>query len=219
MSTFRTVMLVLLSGTLIASPARAGSRKVKLGPVAGVLDLEPLLPMLHKGEISLVESDRSGNLRQVTVIGLVEASPDRVWRVLTDYTHYLEFMPNLEELEVIERRGPDVVIAYELEVPGPNMEYTLRHHHAPKQRIDISLTGEEGDITTGAWRWELVPHAGGKQTMLLYSLYTDVGESSWFIRQALAAQPSLAHGLNVATGLVTVQAVTRRAESSMASAP
>lgn len=211
MSARRVIVLCMMWLLASSSPVEAGPRKVKLGPLATTTDLRPLLPILQRGEISLVESDRGGRLRQVTVIGLVESPPKRVWQVLTDYDHYLEFMPNLVEAEVIERKGVDTVIAYELEVPGSNMEYTLRHHHVPKNRIEINLADDEGDITTGAWRWELIPHREGTQTMLLYTLYTDVGESSWVIRQALKSQPSIEHGLNVATGLMTLQAVAKRA--------
>ncbi len=187
-------------------------KQVKLGTIVGRVDFDPLVPLLRKGELSLVESYRSGRLRQVTVIALVKASPDRVWSVLTDYDHYVEFMPNLDEIEITRREGSRVVIAYELEVPGPNMDYTLIHQHTPKKTIEITLADDEGDIQTGAWRWELIPHQNGGQTILVYSLYTDVRESSWVLRQIMKSQPSLEHGLNVATGLVTIRAIKKRAE-------
>jgi ribosome-associated toxin RatA of RatAB toxin-antitoxin module len=202
---------MLLLVLLLPTPTSA-VKKVELGSIVGRVDFKPLVPLLEKGELSLVESYRNGRLRQVTVVALVKASPDKVWRVLTDYEHYVEFMPNLDELEIVKRQGADVVIAYELEVPGPNMDYSLVHHHEPKTRIDITLADDEGDIQTGAWRWELVSHAGGNQTILVYSLYTDVRESSWILKQIMKSQPSLEHGLNVATGLVTVRAIKKRAE-------
>jgi ribosome-associated toxin RatA of RatAB toxin-antitoxin module len=196
----------------ISTSAMGGKKEVKLTPIVGRLDLNPLVPMLNKGEVTLVESYRSGKLRQVTIVGLVKSSPTKVWDVLTDYEHYLKFMPSLVEVEIVKKQGADTIITYELEVPGVNMDYSLRHHHLPKSRIDISLADDEGDITTGAWRWDLVPHENGNQTILIYSLYTDVRESSWFIRQALKSQPSMEHGLNIATGLVTLQAIKKRAE-------
>lgn len=196
------------SGSLLAAPKR-----VDLDSIAERLDPNALLPLLQRGVLSLVESKADGRLKQATVIGLVKANPERVWEVLTGYEQFVRFMPNLAELEVISRRGDEVVVAYELEVPGSNLEYSLRHlHHASHRRIDIELADDEGDITTGAWRWELLPLAGGSQTLLVYTLYSDVRESSWFLRQALKSQPSIEHGLNVATGLVTVRAVQTRAE-------
>ena len=207
----RAFALVLLLILLLPAPTGA-VKQVKLGSIVGRVDFKPLVPLLEKGELSLVESYRSGRLRQVTVVSLIKATPGRVWRVLTDYNHYVDFMPNLDEVEIVKRQGADVVIAYELEVPGTNMDYTLIHRHAPTTRIDISLADDEGDIQTGAWRWELIPHQNGSQTILVYSLYTDVRESSWVLRQIMKSQPSLEHGLNVATGLVTVRAIMKRAE-------
>lgn len=207
----RTLAAILL--LVVFPPAAGGAVKpVKLGSIVGRVDFKPLVPLLLKGELSLVESYRSGHLRQVTVVALVQAAPDKVWGVLTDYEHYVEFMPNLDEIEITRREGANVVIAYELEVPGPNLDYTLIHHHVPKTRIDITLADDEGDIQTGAWRWELLPHQNGTQTILVYSLYTDVRESSWVLRQIMKSQPSLEHGLNIATGLVTVRAIKKRAE-------
>ena len=207
----RRFVFVFLAALLLSSPAGA-LKQIKLGSLIGRVDFKSLVPLLEKGELSLVESYRSGRLRQVTVVSLVNASPDRVWRVLTDYENYVKFMPNLDEIEITKRQGADVYIAYELEVPGPNMDYTLIHHHVPKTRIDITLADDEGDIQTGAWRWELIPHQNGSQTILVYSLYTDVRESSWVLRQVMKSQPSLEHGLNVATGLVTIRAIKKRAE-------
>jgi ribosome-associated toxin RatA of RatAB toxin-antitoxin module len=207
----RRFVFVLIAALLLPFPIGA-VKQIKLGSLIGRVDFESLVPLLEKGELSLVESYRSGRLWQVTVVALVKASPDRVWRVLTDYQNYVKFMPNLDEIEITKRQGADVHIAYELEVPGPNMDYTLIHHHVPKTRIDITLADDEGDIQTGAWRWELIPHQNGGQTILVYSLYTDVRESSWVLRQIMKSQPSLEHGLNVATGLVTVRAIKKRAE-------
>ncbi|MBW1871779.1 MAG: SRPBCC family protein, partial [Deltaproteobacteria bacterium] len=175
----RMLVLSLFLFTLsVATSAFGGKKEVKLTPIVGRLDLKPLVPMLNKGEVTLVESYRSGKLRQVTIVGLVKATPTKVWDVLTDYEHYLKFMPSLVEVEITKKQGADTIITYELEVPGVNMDYSLRHHNLPKSRIDISLADDEGDITTGAWRWDLVPHENGTQTMLIYSLYTDVSESS-----------------------------------------
>jgi ribosome-associated toxin RatA of RatAB toxin-antitoxin module len=209
----RLLVVALAGSSLLVCPhGHAKKKQVKLDSITGQLDLAVLVPMLKEGEFSLVESYRSGRLRQVTVVCLVEAPPRKVWEVVTDYNHYLDFFPNLVGLEIVRWSGDDIVLDYELEVPGPNMEYTLHHHHVPTSRIDIGLADDEGDIQTGAWRWEFVPHAGGTQTIVVYTLYTDVREASWFIRQALKASPSLEHGLNVATGLVTVRAVKKRAE-------
>jgi ribosome-associated toxin RatA of RatAB toxin-antitoxin module len=196
----------------LASPAQAAPRQVKLSSATEKMDVTTLAPILATGDMSLVESYANGRLRQVTVFGLIKTPPAKVWAVLNDYEHFLDFMPSLSEFEIQKREGEDVIAEYEIEVPGSNLEYRLRHHPVGQTRIDISLYDDEGDINTGAWRWELVPFAGGTQTIVVYTLYTDVRESSWIIKQVLKSQPSMEHALNVATGLITIAAVKKRAE-------
>jgi len=189
-----------------------GGQKVELESVSNRIDLAELAPFLARGELSFVESKKNGKLKQVTVIGLINAEPHRVWSALTDYDHYAEFIPSVVEATVIKREGADVVVEYEIEVPGSNVEYTRRHRHFPKKRIEIWLEDEEGDIQTGGWRWEIISHAGGKKTILVHTAYYNVAESSWILRQFLKSNPTTEHGLNVASAQVGVRAMKKRAE-------
>ncbi len=206
------VVICVLSLAAAETWAKGKPNPVKLDPPTDPAALQAMVPLLQRGEVSLVESWSNGRLRQVCVVGLVNAPPSVIWAVLTDYDNYKSIFKSLAELEVVKREGDDIVLAYELEVPGSNLEYHLRHHHVAPSHIDITLDDDEGDLQTGAWRWDLVPNAEGLKTILVYTLYTDVRETSWILRQVLKTSPSLEHGLNVATGLLTVQEVKKEAE-------
>lgn len=207
----RLVLIGLSLALLFIWGSALAKNRVELASLPEKMDLAALGPLLEKGEITLVSSNRDGGFKQGSVICLVAASPAKTWNAVTDYEHYAAFMPNVARIRILKREGSDAVLAYELDIPGPNFFYTLRHHHTPPTRVDIWPEDDKGDIRTGCWRWELFPYAGGR-TILVYHLYTDVRESSWILRQALKADPSMEHGLNVATGLVTVRAVKRWAE-------
>jgi ribosome-associated toxin RatA of RatAB toxin-antitoxin module len=185
---------------------------VELEPLTGRMDIHKLVPFLSRGELSFVESRPSGKLKQITVVGLVRAKPSRVWEVLTDYEHYASFIPSVVECEVVKRQKNEVVVTFEIEVPGSNVEYTRRDRHFPPDRIEMWVEDEEGDILTGGWRWELVPHAGGSQTILVLTAYYDVADTSWIVRQMMDSNPTTEHGLNVASGQVAVRAMKKRAE-------
>ncbi len=207
----------VLAGAVLGVPSGSAQGQPvtpSLESVAERQDVTAFLPLLRSGDLTLVESRSDGKLKQVTVLGLVAAPPQRVWDALTDYAHYRDFMPSLAEFEIVRREGDEVVAAYEVEVPGSNLEYRLRHRHRPPTRVDISLADADGDIRTGAWRWDLVACAGGQHTIVLYTLYTDVRESSWIVRQVLKSQPAMEHAMNVATGLLTLSAVRRWAEKA-----
>lgn len=196
-----------------ASLAAAGALPPKLTRTVSKSDVSALVPLLELGELSLVESYPNGRLKQATVIGLIKAPPAKVWAVITDYKNYPKMIPSVVELEIISKKGDDLVIEMEIEVPGSNVEYKRHDRLFPPDRIEMWPEDEEGDITRGRWRWELVPHADGAQTILIYTLYYDVGESSWILRQFLKETPTAEHGLNVATGQVSIRAFKKAAES------
>jgi len=195
-----------------ASLVSAGSLPPKLKKTVSTSDVSALVPLLELGELSLVESYPNGRLKQATVIGLIKAPPAKVWEVITDYKSYPQMIPSVVEIEVISKKGDDLVLEMEIEVPGSNVEYKRHDRLFPPDRIEMWPEDEEGDITRGRWRWELLPHAGGTQTILIYTLYYDVGESSWILRQFLKETPTAEHGLNVATGQVSIRAFKQAAE-------
>jgi ribosome-associated toxin RatA of RatAB toxin-antitoxin module len=204
---FMLAAMMLVAGAPSAKPGL-----VELRSVVGRVDLVKLVPLLARGELSLVESLEDGRLRQVTVIGLVEAPPERVWKVLTDYENWPRIISSVAEVEVVKREGKDAVVELEIEVPGSNVEYTRRHRHDPPRRIDIWLEDDEGDITTGGWRWELVPHDGGARTILVNTLFYDAADASWVLRRMKASNPAADHGLCVASGMVAIRSVKKHAE-------
>lgn len=201
---------ILMTGT--AAPVSAGGLSPKLTSTVGKPDVAALAPLLELGELSLVESHPNGRLKQATVIGLIKAPPARVWAVITDYRRYPQMIPGVVEIEVLSRKGDDVVLKLEIEVPGSNVEYKRHDRRFPPHRIEMWPEDDRGDITRGRWRWELVPHANGTQTILIYTLCYDVGESSWILRQFLKETPTAEHGLNVATGQVSIRAFKQAAE-------
>jgi ribosome-associated toxin RatA of RatAB toxin-antitoxin module len=198
-------------GITVASPASSKPGRVQLAPLPEKLDVSAMAPMLDQGELIWVNSQKDGRFKQSSIMSLVNASVKKTWDAVTDYDHYNEFMPNAKKISVLSRQGGDSVISYTIDLPGPDFVYTLRHHHTPYTKVDIWPENDKGDIKTGAWRWELFP-LGENRTVLVYTLYTDIRESSWILNIALKSDPSMEHGINIATGLVTVKAIKRWAE-------
>ena len=78
--------------------------------------------------------------------------------------------------------------------------------------LDIQLTDDQGDITTGWWRWELIPLDLPHKTLLIHSLYYDIAESNWILRQFQDSNPTTEHGLNVSSGQLAIRALKLRAQ-------
>ncbi len=207
----KTVLAIIILGLALAAHASAKPRKIELAPLPEKFDVKAMAPMLEKGEIIWVNSQKDGKFKQASIISIVNASARKTWDAVTDYDHYNELMPKTNKIVVLSREGNDAVLNYTIDLPGPDFVYTLRHHNIPYTKVEIRPENDKGDIKTGAWRWELFPLEENR-TVLVYTLYTDIRESSWVLRMALKADPSMEHGINIATGLVTVNAIKRWAE-------
>jgi coenzyme Q-binding protein COQ10 len=82
---------------------------------------------------------------------IIHAPIDKVFSTLTDYDHYLEFLPEVKSVRSSDRNGPDVLVHYELELVK-TLRYTLRMHEEPPGRI--TWTFKEGEVMRdnhGSW--------------------------------------------------------------------
>ncbi len=206
-----TALTAIILGLAVTVPASAKPRKIELAPLPDKFDASTMAPMLDQGELIWVNSQKDGQFKQASIMSIVNATVKKTWDAVTDYDHYNEFMPNAKKIVVLSREGNDAILSYTIDLPGPDFVYTLRHHHTPFTKVDIWPENDKGDIKTGAWRWQLFP-LGENRTVLVYTLYTDIRESSWILNIALKSDPSMEHGINIATGLVTINAIKRRAE-------
>lgn len=211
----RKIRFFAVFALLVFLPCQAIAQPVYIQPdsVGATLDLEAMAALIGDNELALVQSHPDGTFKQATVMAVVNAPRDIVWGVVTDYNNFAEFLPAIDRANITYAQGDETVIAYRLNVPGPNISYTVRYTHNYPESIDIRLEDDKGAIKTGGWRFELYPFDGGKKTFLVYYLITDVKEASFIMRLLLKNHPVLEHGINVATGLVTIRPMKVRAES------
>jgi ribosome-associated toxin RatA of RatAB toxin-antitoxin module len=112
-----------------------------------------------------------GKVYQITSSGTVAATPTVVWRILTDYNHFADYLPNLKSVRVVSRHGDRVIVeqlgaARFLFFSQPVRLVVQVHEHAP-DRIDISLI--DGDMKAYRASWELSPLAGAAGTRVVYN--------------------------------------------------
>jgi hypothetical protein len=208
----KIAFVLIVSSLMVCSQAYAAGRKVELSPLPKEINVASMAPLLEKGDMMWISSHKDGRLKQATIMAIAQAPLEATWEALTDYDHYIDYIPNAKSITVVSRTGNDVVIKYVISLPVSNFKYTLRNRHTYPLRIDSWPEDDKGDIKTGAWRWELIP-LGQNKTIIVYTFYTDIRESSWMIKFVLRIDPSMEHSINIATGMVTVNAMRRRAES------
>src|SRR6185295_11598441 len=72
--------------------------------------------------------------------GVIEAPPERVWRALTDYAHWNEFMPYLERSNARPQPDGSVLSDHALSFPAPIGE--RRYRVRLTQAIEEGTTGK-----------------------------------------------------------------------------
>lgn len=133
---------------------------------------------LEKGEILLrYESSPRSDLREVVGTVVFEASLNLVWEVITDYHHYADFLPDVEESRLVRRRGPQVwqYMSFPVVWPFPSTECTLLVIEDEEKSV-MSFQRISGDYLNyyGSFRLEQYKSSPGR-TLASYRLLTDLG--------------------------------------------
>ena len=131
-------------------------------------------------------------IKEVRAVGQVDAPPEKVFAVVSDYEHQTGNMPYVQDQAVFSRTAGEVVFWAVADFP-----MVSKRDWVLKSRLERNLPGgvyrvswqptvvagvpppEEGvvrlQVNTGSWTLE--PLDGGKRTLATYQLLTDPGGS------------------------------------------
>jgi ribosome-associated toxin RatA of RatAB toxin-antitoxin module len=174
--------------------------------LAGLARAESLETLLARGEVALLETKSDGRLRQVVAIGLVRAPPDAVWAKLTNVADYENWVPQVADSTVVEQTETRLVADIAIAVVGPNVNFREEFVLDPANRT-IKGTWISGALKGSHWEWRLVPT--GAHTTVYRTLYTNVVDSNWLVKQVEDENHTLEYGINVATGMVEIRGLKK----------
>lgn len=131
----------------------------------------PAMAQPSKPEVAVKRIDAAGaQVFEVTAGGTVKASPEAVWKVLTNYEAMPEFVPDLEKTKVLSRTGNRVIIEQagvaRFLFLSRAIHLVVQAAEEPISAIDISLVS--GDMKVYNCRWEMTPLPDGG-TRIAYS--------------------------------------------------
>jgi polyketide cyclase/dehydrase/lipid transport protein len=139
--------------------------------------------------------------------GVVEAPPERVFRALSDYVHWQEWMPFLASSDARPQRDGAVVSEHAMELPSPlgrrryQVRFTQRGETAPgggrSWGIDWAFVKGTGNVADHRGSWRLTDLGGGR-TLAVCRLYTDPGGFTprWAMDRGTSQMlPWIFHGL------------------------
>ncbi len=129
---------------------------------------------LKKGNIIVKMRDVRGvRVKEGIAAGLVKASADDVWNIITDYEHYAEFMPRVLESKIVKREESQLDLFSKLSMPWPVKEvsYVIRLQLDKRGgKIAWNMlpgTGKKVKLNTGGW--EVLPW-DKKSVLVIYRL-------------------------------------------------
>ncbi len=89
----------------------------------------------------------NGSARGVKATGIIRSKPEAVWRALTDYPAFPEYMPNILESKVQREEGNTSWVAIKFSATVKNLNYVLKIVHERNVRPwKITWTRVEGDL-------------------------------------------------------------------------
>jgi hypothetical protein len=131
------------------------------------------------------------DVKEVKAVGQVDASPERVFEVVTDYEHQVGNMPYVQDQAVFSRTEKDVtfwavadfplvsrrdwIVRSRLEKDLPGGVYRAAWEPAQVEGAPAADGVVRIKVNSGSWTME--PIDGGRRTLATYQLLTDPGGS------------------------------------------
>jgi len=105
---------------------------------------------------------------------VVHAPPEVVYRVATDFEHYLDWVSELKKIDVLERDaiGRPVEVEFRAAAFGRSTTYTLHYDyaHAPGELSWHQVQGDLTETLNGRYKFEPV----GEETFVTYDLEVEL---------------------------------------------
>lgn len=107
---------------------------------------------------------------------VIDATPDDVWNILTDYDHLISYYPNVKDFKILSETGDKKKVWFSVaSLCGLwKFEYVLSmHENKPHHRIEWQRDSGAFKVNEGSW--VLQPIDDGARTLVTYSKHMDGG--------------------------------------------
>ncbi len=178
-------------------------------------DPNSMLKMFKNKELVFVDDEKGKKDQYVTAGILINATPDQVWKVITDFKSYPEFYPQMYKTEIVAKHGNfvdvKIVLKFKFTIISTKIRYTLRQWLKKKDRVMVWHI-ISGDMKVNRGQWTLIPVADGKKTIAFYSVYADLKTMGGVVKFFLKREPKLELALQVSTAILVARSTRERVE-------
>jgi ribosome-associated toxin RatA of RatAB toxin-antitoxin module len=143
------------------------------------------LPAIERDSLRNGQTVVTGEKGKYVAKVLVTASPDAVWRVLTDYANLYKFIPNMTSSKILESYGNRKVIEQvdtrQVFIVSIVSRTKLAIEETDRKQIDFRLI--DGDLSKmeGYWKMEpvsSVPNRPANQVLITYTVNAQPSDST-----------------------------------------
>jgi ribosome-associated toxin RatA of RatAB toxin-antitoxin module len=216
----------------VETPATERGKKKGPGPVKETvndpvptfrnMNLEPIARMLKHGDVTIVWNTMPGHRQFITSGARIGGSVREVYDTTTDFTHYPEFMPQIEKGAFRPGKNENEgEVDFRLKIMvGPipfTYEYTFASIFDPPNGWRWTLA--RGDLKDVAGSWEIYRAGGEGESVALYTLYADMRSMGRVVQYVLDKQPEMELSGNISSGALSVKAVKERVEKKAGTVP
>ena len=193
---------------------RIGGEEVE-GIVMKGLDPQQVAALARQGSLVIVKLKPDGTLKEMVAAAVVNAPVDQAWATIADFERYPAFMPQTTKMKIIDRPGENQVITEQtitVEIYVLKVNLTYQHLQKLEPMKKIRFAHRSGDLPGTYGGWDLVEVPGKDQTIIFYSLYSNLTSLAWPIGPIMKSQPDFLTSVNVSTGSMVVKAVKEEIE-------
>jgi ribosome-associated toxin RatA of RatAB toxin-antitoxin module len=165
--------------------------------------------LLARGPLVLVENDPKGKFSGATGIISVDAPLERVWKTITDFSHYKEFVPKVVSCRIVKGENTsDPHVRWEIDTPVFNTVYTI-HYHVDGALHTILGDQVEGALKDSHWEWHMEA-VSPTRTIIYYK--SQARHFSSFLEGVEDSQQTITIGVNVGGAVTLLRAIKKRSE-------
>jgi ribosome-associated toxin RatA of RatAB toxin-antitoxin module len=128
--------------------------------------------------IRLIETP-SSNVKTAEALFLIEGSPFKVFKAVTDFENYPRFMPHICKSEMVEKKGSTSVYKFAFKLALWTIRYTNKFKGGQSDNGDFFMRWDSvgGDLkkTTGEWNIGTYKQKDG-YSLVRYKVYVDAGK-------------------------------------------
>lgn len=151
---------------------------------------------LRSGDVLIAREHPDEDARpagRARAASLIPHSPERVWKVLTDFEAWPGFVPLVTGTRVVRREGGRAWVRQDYRVLFVRMQHTTIYDFAPDRgRLGWTLDREAAhDIAASEGSWQLCPVGGDAHTLVAYRAAMDAGRAVPDFVEDLLARRSL----------------------------